>query len=98
MTYDIFISRQAEVEIADAYGWLAQQTALHAPRWHDGLLDAILTLETSPERCPVYHDPENPEAKLRQMLYGNRRHAYRIVFTIQARRVNVLHVRHAAQQ
>jgi plasmid stabilization system protein ParE len=34
---------------------------------------------------------------LRELLYGRRRNVYRIVFTIVGQRVNVLRVRHAAQ-
>ena len=35
--------------------------------------------------------------ELRQLLYGKRRNVYRILFTIEGGTVNVLRIRHAAQ-
>jgi len=34
---------------------------------------------------------------LRELLYGRRRNVYRILFTIDGQTVNVLRVRHSAQ-
>jgi plasmid stabilization system protein ParE len=34
---------------------------------------------------------------LRELLYGRRRNVYRILFTIDGQTVNILRVRHAAQ-
>jgi plasmid stabilization system protein ParE len=76
-----------------------------ANSWRAGLLEAISTLATLPQRCIVaQEDVLFPEAVVRQFLYRRRRGsaAYRVLFTIHeypddAPFVRVQHVRHAAQ-
>jgi hypothetical protein len=51
-----------------------------------------------PIRCPLA--PENghfPE-EIRQLLYGTRRDAFHILFTIQSDTVHVFYIRHRAQR
>jgi toxin ParE1/3/4 len=57
---------------------------------------ALLTLEESPERCPV--TPEDDE--LRHLLYGNKPHIYRVIYRAleKQKQVHVLHIRHGARQ
>jgi toxin ParE1/3/4 len=69
------------------------ETALNRYR---GLVEAALTLETLPNRCPP--TPENPQ--LRHLLYGRKPHVYRVIFRVleKEKRVNVLHIRHGARR
>jgi plasmid stabilization system protein ParE len=94
VTYTTVISPQALEDIEKAYRWLLQQTSQHAPIWHDGLIDALLSLEENPERCPI----EDPAEESRYLLYGDKRHAYRVVFEIRGRQVWISSVRHAARR
>jgi plasmid stabilization system protein ParE len=96
MIYTVLIMPAAEQELEDAYDWLAAQSPLHAPEWHNGLVDAILSLENSPARCPLAPEADTHE-QTRQLLYGNRQHAYRILFKIRDQTVLVLHIIHAAR-
>jgi plasmid stabilization system protein ParE len=87
----------AEQELEDAYEWLLQRT-LHAPEWYNGLLDAVLSLEANPLRCPTAPDSHRGSERIRQLLYGDKQNAYRILFTIAGNTVFVVHIRHAARK
>jgi hypothetical protein len=60
-------------------------------------LSIVENLETNPERYPLVHEAADLGVELRQLLYGRRPHFYRVLFTIDGQTVNVLRVRHAAQ-
>ena len=94
MKYSVIIAPQALAEIEKAYQWLLEQTPQHAPLWHNGLLDAICSLEDNPTRCPT----ESPVEDSRYLLYGDKHHAYRIIFSIRDREIWISHVWHAARK
>jgi hypothetical protein len=71
--------------------------------WFIAMEEAIASLANFPERCPLAPETERsplaPETErspfeVRQLLYGRRPHAYRILFTIRGDVVHVLHIRH----
>lgn len=89
----------AEAELEAAYLWIAERNPEAAAKWYNGLLDAILTLETLPERCPPAPERKVFGREIRQLLHGNRRYAYRVLFDVtEAGTVRILHVRHSARQ
>jgi plasmid stabilization system protein ParE len=96
MSFRVVIARRAAREIEEQFNWIAERSKAAADRWRISLLDAIDTLEESPERCP-----EAPEAEsfagLRQFLHGKRRSTRRILFEIRGQTVVILRVRHGAQ-
>lgn len=96
MSYTVLIMPAAERELDQAYEWLVSETPQHAGEWHDGLVDAILSLENSPARCPLVPESRSTQ-KARQLLYGNKRPGDRIIFTIRGETVLVLHIVHAAR-
>ncbi len=98
MKYTVFITDPAQDELDAAFTWLVAQTRQHAPLWHNGLLNALVSLESNPARCPVAPGSESAPAPIRQLLYGNNPHLYRILFTIRNDTVIVLHIIHAARQ
>ena len=98
MSYIVNIMPAAEVELEEAYDWLVAQTPQHGPLWYNGLLDAVLSLEVSPARCPLAPESKDSPEPIRQLIYGKRQHAYRILFTIRGETVSVLHVRHGARE
>ena len=97
MTYTVLITDPAQEELDAAYTWLVERSPQHGPVWHNGLVDAIVSLETSPARCPVAPGAETQPGPIRQLLYGSRLHAYRILFTIRDEKVIVLHIIHGAR-
>jgi plasmid stabilization system protein ParE len=98
MTYTVLITDPAKDELDAAYLWLVEQTPQQGPIWHNGLVDAILSLESSPSRCPIVPNSEAAGEVTRQLLYGNKQHAYRVLFTMRGDQVIVLHIIHAARQ
>ena len=64
--------------------------------WFDGLEAAVFSLDENPARG----SPTLEDANLRQLLYGNRRNVYRIIYVIneRPRLVTVLHIRHGSRQ
>lgn len=98
MTHDVHVSRTAQVAINEYASYLAteQQAPQAASQMLERIWDGISSLETFPCRCPLA--PENKFSKLEvRMLRVN---AMLILFTASddAKRVDVLAVRHGRQQ
>ena len=97
MAHTLNISARAMADIRAAVAWLRQRNAAAAARLHAGILAAVRSLATNPERCPLADEAADLGVDLRELLYGRRRNVYRILFTVEGQAVNVLRVRHAAQ-
>lgn len=94
MNYKVELTEQAEREANEAYDWIAEQSPPNAINWFNGLVDAVETLQSFPERCPVAPESEDVGREIRHLIYGK----YRILFAIEITTVFVLHVRHGAQK
>ncbi|HUO09866.1 MAG TPA: type II toxin-antitoxin system RelE/ParE family toxin [Phycisphaerae bacterium] len=97
MKYEVIIMPAAQGELEEAYRWLAAETPQHAPLWYNGVLDAMYSLEELPARCPVAPESGDSGEEIRQLVYGNKRHAYRILFSIRNDTVLIVHIRNAAR-
>jgi plasmid stabilization system protein ParE len=97
MAFQVIFRARAEADIAAAVTWLARNNAAAAARWRTGLFRIVENLETNPDRYPVADESADLGLDLRELLYGRQRGVYRILFTIEGQTVNVLRVRHAAQ-
>jgi hypothetical protein len=53
--------------------------------------------ERHPGRCRLAAEANELGFELRDLLFGKRRGVYRILFVVDERTVNVLHIRHAAR-
>ena len=98
MNYEVIILPAAEAELEQAYLWLAQRAPEAAAKWYNGLLEAVIKLETFPQRCPYAPERDAFDHDIRQLLYGKHQHAYRILFDVVGQTVRVLHIRHGARQ
>jgi len=98
MNFTVIISPRALQDLDRAYHWLLERTPQHAPEWYNRAIDAINSLESNPGRCPIA--PESPRRGeiIHQLLFGDKRHARRIVFTIREQTVFVLHLTHGARE
>ena len=96
MGYLVKIMPRAERDLEAIFATIHAGESDAAFRWFLGLERAVLTLEVAPARCPVA--PE--DLKVRQLLYGNKPHVYRVIFRIAEaqRRVDELHIRHGARK
>jgi hypothetical protein len=75
----VAVSAVALEEIEPAYDWLYDESPQHAPVWKAHLLDALLTLEIFPNRAPLAAESDESPVPVRQLLYGDKRYAYRIL-------------------
>ena len=58
MKYEVLIMPNAETEIDLAYEWISNRAPEAAIKWYNGMLDAVVTLETFPTRCPLAPEHE----------------------------------------
>ncbi|MEO7720006.1 MAG: type II toxin-antitoxin system RelE/ParE family toxin [Capsulimonas sp.] len=96
--YSIVLQPEAVQTMEIAYEFIKQDSPQHAQRWLRGLEEAIRSLDAFPTRCPLAPESELFPQEIRQLLYGKNAGVYRILFTVDNQVVNVLHIRHAAQQ
>jgi plasmid stabilization system protein ParE len=96
MDFRVDLTRQAESDLNEIFGFINAAQSIGAGRWFLGLHDAIRSLATLADRGTVTdYDP-----KLRYLLYGNKPHVYRILYRINEteRCVKVVHIRHGARK
>jgi toxin ParE1/3/4 len=96
VAYLVSVTARAERDLALVVYAINAEHSDAALKWYRGLKEAILSLEERPNRCP--ETPEN--AKLRNLLYGNKPHIYRAIYRVteKPKQVDVLHIRHGARQ
>jgi len=89
--YAVVFEESAQTDVRESYDWGCRAWGKkEAQRWVRQLRTAIASqLALIPKGFPLA--PENDEFsdEIRQMIVGR----YRVLFTIKARRVHVLHVR-----
>jgi plasmid stabilization system protein ParE len=93
MKYTVVMQPPAEEDAEETYLFIRREAPAAAEAWLDGLLAALETLSTMPERCPLAPEADAFEEEIRQLLYRS----FRVLFTIRSTRVHVLHIRHGAQ-
>ena len=99
MTFRVEISAQAEREAEEIFSWLLSQHAGETGlRWFLAMEDALASLATLPHRCPLAPENSMFPFEVRQLLYGQKPHLYRILFTIEDDIVNILHIRHGRRK
>jgi plasmid stabilization system protein ParE len=97
MPHLVRLTRRALADVEAGVAYRAQRSATAAARWRAGLLARLADLEQSPDRCPLADEAADLGLQLRELLYGRRRNVYRILFAIDGQTVNILRLRHAAQ-
>lgn len=97
MPWQVVFRPRARSDISAAVTWMARTNSAAAARWRNGLLQIVSNLETDPARYPLADEATDLGTDLRELLYGRRRSVYRVLFVIEGQTVNVLRVRHAAQ-
>lgn len=94
MKYTVIIEPRARRDLEAAVEWMSAGSEATAIQWYIQVVDAIVTLEEFPARCPVAPESGQMSYEIRQLLHGKRRSTYRILFTIKGDCVHVLHIRH----
>jgi plasmid stabilization system protein ParE len=70
--YRVITQPRAEAAAREAYLWLHEQSPAAAIRWYRGLREAIESLESLPQRCPLAPENEYFEEEIRQLLMKRR--------------------------
>lgn len=96
MAYLVRTMPRAEHDLEAIFLYIRGENSPLARDWFNRLVQSIESLSEHPQRHPSI--PE--DRSLRHLLYGNKPHIYRIVYSIDlhARQVNVIHIRHHARK
>jgi plasmid stabilization system protein ParE len=99
MIFHVEITAEAQRELDSILSWLISEHAGDTGvRWLENLENAVASLAEFPKRCAVAPESRLFPTEVRQLLYGNKPHVYRILFEITEETVYVLHVRHGRRQ
>jgi plasmid stabilization system protein ParE len=96
--YLVELTLRAERDLDYLYQLISAEDSTLAARRFNGLEKVIFTLQRYPRRCPVAPESRLTKRRLRHLLYGTRRDAYRVIYEIDEPRkvVRVLTIRHGA--
>ena len=99
MPYRVELSSRALHDLDILYFEKNVEESRAASLWFNGLQAAVDSLDLLPGRCPIAPESETAGRELRQLLYGNKPHVYRIIYSIDEslKVVSVFHIRHAAR-
>ena len=95
MAYLVRTMPRAERDLEAIFEFIQAESSDLANRWFHNLIEAIQSLSEHPQRNPSTHE----DLELRLMLFGNKPHIYRIIYSIDfsKKEVAILHVRHSAR-
>jgi len=96
--YRIVMQPEAADSMEAAFQWIEADSPEHARKWAKGVMDAIESLRVFPRRYALAPENDTFPQEIRHLLHGKRGGIYRIIFTVQEDVVNVLHIRHGAQE
>src|SRR5215469_14715488 len=95
MAFEVRTTPEAEQEAIAILDWLLEQQAGETGlRWFTRMEAAIESLAEMPQRCKLAPENKSFPFEVRELLYGQRPHVYRILFTIEGNVVFILHIRH----
>jgi toxin ParE1/3/4 len=95
IAYRVELAERAILDLESIYSEIDAENSPPARRWYNGLEELVLSLDRLPDRGTRTEE----DRKLRQLLYGNKPHIYRIIYSINrsAKQVTVIHIRHGAR-
>ena len=103
MAYRVEISPPALCDIENAFLRINEDSFEKAAAWYQGLLESVYSLESFPNRCPLAAETREFPIEIRQLLYGQKRRQYRILFGVSIDEktgedvVLIYRVRHSVQ-
>ena len=100
MEFHVRLTPEAADDAEKLYWRIIEEAPLRGQEWYNGLIAAIDSLNTHPQRCPMAPDPVLRSFQVRYLLYGRRPHVYRILYRVldEHEIVEVLHIRHGAMK
>jgi toxin ParE1/3/4 len=82
MTYLVEFAARASRDLEILYKEKNAAESHAAARWYNGLEEAVSALASFPLRCPVAPEARKAKRKLRNLLYGNKPHVYRVIYEV----------------
>jgi plasmid stabilization system protein ParE len=100
MPYLVEFATRAIVDLEILYQEKNAAESHAAARWYNRLEQAVYALASHPLRCPVAPEVKKMKRKVRQLLYGDKPHIYRVIYEVDEERlaVRILTIRHGARQ
>ncbi len=96
MTFNVVVTRNAKADLQHYYERAAKFAPSTAAHWLNRFESALASLSKNPHRCSIAAENNAVDPEIRQLIYGKRTSAYRVLFTIAGIEVQVLHIRRAA--
>ena len=99
MPYSVVLADSAKADADAIYHRVTRAAPHRGPLWFNELIDCLYSLDRLPLRCPLAREAESTRREIRCLLFGKRRHVYRILYEVDEPRktVWVLHIRHGAR-
>ena len=94
MRFEVLVTAPALSQIEDHYNHIRIESPQNAEVWFDGIFDAIDSLETMPERCPVSKHSVYFGQTIRTLVFN--RHIIDYLVKEDLREVHILSVWHSA--
>jgi plasmid stabilization system protein ParE len=91
LAYQVLYRRRADRDLAK----IAEDATLE---WFDGLANAIESLAEFPDRCAFAPEQGLRHKGVRELLYGEGRSIYRILYRVKGESVQILTIRHARRE
>lgn len=98
MSFEVEYAPNAIRELEDIYLWIKARAPLSADRWREDLISKVESLSEDPHRHRPAPESRKFSCDIRQLLFRKRRSQFRVVFTITAKRVIILTVRHHSRR
>lgn len=99
MAFEVFFTRRANRDVDEKENWLARLGTQAVTRWRARLFHAVEKLEFDALCYPRIDEADELGLDLREVLFGRRRHVYRVIFLVNEkdRVVLIYRIRHSAQ-
>ena len=98
MNYRVVVTAEADRNVDEIYGWIAERSPQGAAHWFAAFLEAVDSLIVEPERHPLAPESTHFSKAVRQLLFKTRRgRRYRVLFNVEGTTVSVVYVRGPGQ-
>lgn len=97
MRHRVVITEPADRNFRDHFEWIRAHSPQGADAWRTRIIEAVRSLEFSPERHALARESAALPVEIRCLLSGKNRSAFRILYHIKGDEVRVLAIRRPAQ-
>lgn len=97
MRYRVVITDPADRNFREHFQWIRERSPQGAKVWRIRIIEAVQSLETSPERHLLARESAAFPVEIRCLLSGKNRSAFRILYQIKGGEVRVLAIRRPSQ-